>query len=186
MLCLKCQSNNGTGSRFCNSCGAILPRNVALGDAIGRLDLQEGKAYGPPDRSYPNVQIDNLEQAIYEYLEGHGSEEDVFEIAEELEESAAEVLDSIPRAVAAASLDQQGRDDELLDQLPYMLGTGAEILNAALTDLDHFLSGEPLEVEPILARLRESNDYLCYSAHIIQTLFEEGARSSTLDPALAL
>lgn len=141
----------------------------------GRLDLREGKTYLPPDRTYPNLQIDKLEQVVRSFLKGEVSEESVFEVAEELEETGIELLDTVPRTLSAAVSDQQFRDDELLHQLPYLLGTGAELLNGALEELDRFLGGEDLEAEAIIAKLRESNNYLCHSANVIQTLFSEAA-----------
>ena len=106
--------------------------------------------------------------------------EEVYDLADQLEETAAEVLDSIPRVVTAANYDKDNQeDDELRHLLPYLLSTGAELLNTALSELDDFLSGEPVEIEPVLKKLRESNDYLCHSANIMQTLLAEASASVT-------
>ena len=180
MLCLRCRAENQNGARLCGSCGAILPRNAAFAQAMSHLDLKEGKTYDKPDRSYPNIQIDQLEAAINDFLNGQGNEEEVYDLADQLEETAAEVLDSIPRAVTAANYDKDNQeDDELRHLLPYLLSTGAELLNTALSELDDFLSGEPVEIEPVLKKLRESNDYLCHSANIMQTLLAEVSASVT-------
>ncbi|HIB68624.1 MAG TPA: zinc ribbon domain-containing protein [Phycisphaerales bacterium] len=180
MLCLRCGAENQNGARLCGSCGAILPRNAVFAQAMSHLDLKEGKTYDKPDRNYPNVQIDQLETAIIDFLNGQENEDKVYDLADQLEETAAEVLDSIPRAVTAANYDKQNQDeDELRHLLPYLLSTGAELLNTALSELDAFLSGEPVEIEPVMEKLRESNNYLCHSANIIQTLFEEADAAIT-------
>lgn len=165
MQCFRCSHDNPPHLRFCGKCQATLPVNVGVEATTSLLDMEEGRAYLAPDRNYPNALIDELQDALLAFDEGTCSEDEVWDIAEELRERFQELAGVAPEMLQAVR-DQLSlaQDDEEAHNLAYLIQFGCQRFSDALQELQNFLENDQGDPDQIVLQLQSANDYLCHSA----------------------
>jgi hypothetical protein len=171
MLCVRCGSTNPNHEKTCGNCGAVLPRNLGQTEGSSVLDLQDGRSYAAPDKSYPNAALDALEDTIDGFLEGKLDQQAVLAQIDQLEALFGSLLACLPDTLEAIEQQKEADPDDLPHHIGYLVQMGTSFFNDGLALIEEALDGSDEQIDRALDELRKGNDYICHSSALISELF---------------
>ncbi len=163
MICIKCGHSNPGGLNFCQRCNAHLVKMGPVGGVASAIDIEEGKSYLTPQRSYPTEYMYNLTCRAYEYVQEGASGDPLLE-AYEVVRSSIEAFECDGLPAMMASFEEEKLDlpeDDYSRQMIYLMNRGVSLFHEGFDFMDRFIqSGENPTLVEAIARMQEANDYL--------------------------
>lgn len=164
MLCFRCGKMNEPRSNYCENCHAVLPRMDS--DVVGpspMLDLEDGREYVVPQRSFPTRYMYDLTCRAYEYIHLEAPGEPLLE-AYEIVRTAIERFESDDLPTLLQKMQEQKRKEPGEDywtQMPFLLNRGTTMLREGFEMMDAFIeSGDVETLKAAILKMQEGNDNL--------------------------
>ena len=148
-----------------------MPQVSSVAPPESILNLEEGRAYQPPNRSYPNNALDGLEEAVDAFFDGTGPLSDVEAWMDELEVRLARLQATIPKTLEAIERQKELDPDDLPHQIAYLIQVGGQLFNEGMDGLNQILDGSDESIDDVLVKLRKGNDYICHSSGLVDEIF---------------
>lgn len=163
MICIRCGHTNPGGMNFCQKCNAHLAKIPGMSGVASSIELEEGRTYLTPHRSYPTEYLYNLTCRAYDYIHMGASGDPLLE-AYEIVRTRLEDFENngMPRLIEGFEYEKQELpNDEYAVQMIYLLNKGVAMYHEGFDMMDGFIkSGEEKELIEAVTRLQEANDYL--------------------------
>ncbi len=185
MLCLRCGHDSPPHSHYCARCSAILPR-MELNDGRGHtLDVEDGREYVVPQRSFPTRYLYDLTCRAHDYIHLEAPGEPLLEardvVRNALENFRATELPGILDRMREERI--KAPHDDYWTQMPYLIQQGLQLMDQGFRTMEDFVqSGEVGTLKAAIAQLQEGNDHLGQARELAQTRALEG-RSQPPDPS---
>lgn len=180
MICVKCGHTN-PGGKYCEKCNAVLLQMPGM-VATSSIDVEEGKSYLTPQRSYPTEFLYNLSWRAYEYIHAGASGDPLLEayqvVRSRMEQFDAEGLPVLLQDFELEKVDLP--DDDFSRQMIYLLNKGVGMYREGFDLMDQFIaSGDNQTLIQAITRMQEGNDHLGLAGELSQL------RSDTIEVELA-
>lgn len=165
MLCLRCGGENPPRANYCTRCNAVLPRIVTSDSTppASTIDVEEGRHYLVPQRSFPTEYLYNLTCRAYEYIHENASGTPLLD-AYNVVRTRIEAFESndLPHLLDRLRLGQMAApDDDYYSQMVYLLKRGVSVMHEGFERMDAFIeSGEIETLKEAIAMMQEGNDSL--------------------------
>lgn len=163
MICMKCGQMNPDSLNFCQKCNATLMKVAPTGASSSVIDVEEGKEYLTPQKSYPTEFLYNLTCRAYEYIHHGASGDPLLEaydvVRTRLEEFENEALPTILEHMQFER--QEYPEDDYARQMLYLLNKGVALYREGCAMMDEFIeTGETPTLIEAVRRMQDGNDNL--------------------------
>lgn len=162
MICIKCGHANPDHLNYCEKCNAyIFKMGAGQGAAPSVIDLEEGKQYFVPERSYPTEYLYNLTCRAYEYIHENAPGEPLLEAYEvvrtKLDEMEEQSLPGVLEGLNHQRLEDP--EDDFPRQMAYLINKGVLLYREGTALMDEFIAnGENSVLIDAVTRMQEGND----------------------------
>jgi hypothetical protein len=182
MICIKCGHANPGGLNYCQKCNAYLVKMAGASSMTSSIDVEEGKSYLTPQRSYPTEYLYNLTCRAYEYVHEGASGDPLLEayqvVRGRMDEFEAEGLPALLTEFENEKLELP--EDDYSRQMIYLLNKGVALYREGFDMFDGFIeSGESQTLIDAVTRMQEGNDHLGLAGELAQL------RTQKIDEELA-
>lgn len=171
MICVKCGHTNAGGGNYCQKCNAVLFKMAGSMAPTSSIDVEEGKSYLTPQRSYPTEYLYNLSWRAYEYIHEGASGEPLLE-AYQVVRSRIEQFetDGLPALQQDFELEKvELPDDDFSRQMIYLLNKGVGLYREGFDLMEQFIeSGDNQTLIQAVTRMQEGNDHLGLAGELSQ------------------
>ncbi len=171
-ICIKCGHTNADHMNYCEKCNAVLFKMATGAGPDTSMELEEGREYLVPQRSYPTEHLYNLTCRAYEYIHHEAPGEPLLEAYQVVKEK----LDVMEHEQLPAQLDHlkelanDDPEDEYSRQVMYLLKKGVALYREGCTMMDQFVeSGDTQTLIDAVTKMQEGNDNLGLALEIGQT-----------------
>lgn len=177
MLCLRCGHDSPQHSHYCARCTAILPRMELNDGRSHTLDVEDGRDYVVPKRSFPTRYLYDLTCRAYDYIHLEAPGEPLLEardrVRDALERFKTAELPKILERIAEEKI--KAPHDDFWTQVPYLIQQGLQLMDQGFQTMDDFVeSGEVETLKAAIAQLQEGNDNLGQAREL--ALARQGSR----------
>lgn len=163
MFCFRCGMANEPRNNYCVNCHAVLPRMDSDVTPSSTLDLEDGREYVVPQRSFPTKYLYDLTCRAYEYIHHEAPGEPLLEaygiVRNALERFEAHDLPTLLQKM----LEEKRKDpeDDYWTQMPFLLNRGTKMMHEGFVMMDSFIeSGDPDTLKAAVEKMQEGNDNL--------------------------
>ncbi|MBM3465448.1 MAG: hypothetical protein FJX76_25425 [Armatimonadetes bacterium] len=163
MICIKCGHSNPDNLNYCEKCNAYIFKMAAGGAASSMMELEEGKEYLVPQRSYPTEYLYNLTCRAYEYIHEEASGDPLLEAYQVVKARLDDLeFNSLPNAIASLQAERaEEPEDDYPRQVTYLLTKGVSLYREGGALFDQFVeNGENQVLIDAITRMQEGNDNL--------------------------
>jgi len=163
MLCLRCGHDSPPFSNCCARCNAVLPRMELMDGTSHTLDVEDGREYVVPQRSFPTRYLHDLTCRAYEYIHLEAPGEPLLEaltvVRSALEHFRAHDL---PKMLARMREEKRkSPHEDYWTQMPYLLNRGVQLMQQGFDTMESFVdSGDVETLKVAIAQMQEGNDNL--------------------------
>lgn len=161
MLCLRCGQVNPPRTKLCSRCNAVLPRMDFDQAPASTLDMEDGRAYVLPQRSFPTRYMYDLTCRAYEYIHQEAPGEPLLDaydvVRSSIERFEAHEMPKLLERMAAEK--RQEPNEDFWTQVPYLLKRGLAMLHEGFARMDEFIeTGDVETLKAAVERMQEGND----------------------------
>lgn len=169
--CIKCGHKNTVDSKFCEKCNAVLIRMHEEGESSSLIHVEDGFTYLYPEHVYVTERVQNLLEAVYNYLHNIGDVKRIREAFEEVKKYFDE-FEKGPLHEILETLDDYKEEDlwrEYSRQMNYLLNKGAQLCREGIRQIEEFFVSNVNDhvIEGIL-RIQEATDNFGVANDLIQ------------------
>lgn len=163
MICIKCGHSNPDSLNYCEKCNAHLVKMAFASAPTSSIEVEEGKSYLSPQRSYPTEHLYNLTCRAVEYVDQGASGDPLLEaykiVQERMDEFETESLPALLQAYQSEKVDVP--EDDYSSQMIYLLKIGVAKYREGFAMMDQFIaSGENATLIQAVHTMQYGNDHL--------------------------
>ncbi len=186
--CFKCSADNPAGTKYCVSCGALLPQIAPTGASSSSIDLDEETQYLAPTKHYPSEELLQLAWCANDFLEEEVQELDGFlDAYEHVKQKFENYKSNNMTAFLDLVADDRARapEDPYPKQLAYLHNKGVGLYEEGIAIVEGFLDAydaDKIEAEQLkegVIKLVLANDHFSLAFELVQARI--GIISSTLE-----
>lgn len=163
MFCFHCGHQNEPHANFCADCSARLPRMDRDREPGPTLEVEDGREYVVPQRSFPTQYLYDLTCRAYEYIHQEAPGEPLVH-AWYVVQAALETFEEEDLPALLARLREEkakAPEDDYWTQMPYLLNRGVQLMHEGFERMEAFLECGDVEVlKDAVTRMQEGNDSL--------------------------
>lgn len=163
MFCFRCGMPNEPRNNYCVNCHAVLPRMDSDVGNTSTLELEDGREYVVPQRSFPTKYMYDLTCRAYEYIHEEAPGEPLLEAYEIVRTNLERFEDHDLPTLLQKMLEEKRKepDDDYWTQMPYLLTRGTTMMHEGFVMMDSFIeSGDVDTLKAAVERMQQGNDNL--------------------------
>ncbi|MDQ7823591.1 MAG: zinc ribbon domain-containing protein [Candidatus Eremiobacteraeota bacterium] len=144
MLCVKCGTINPPGTKYCESCNAVIIAGASGEAPAAVVDVEEGQAYLSPEKNYDCPWFAELVFIIHLYLKDEADIEEVLDVYESILKYY-EGFNSAEIPGFMGELDKWRHDElgrEYSRQMTYLITKGFQLIGEGLQEMKAFLASK--------------------------------------------
>ncbi len=175
---MRCSAENPEDSRYCHKCQAVLPQKPVTQAVPQSLGIQEGVTYREPGHHYETEQIVILAQLVEAVLEGEPLLDETYDHLDQMATNFHQFEQTYAADMQAllASHARQAPEDDYASQMSYLIKKSLEQFQEGCQAFEQFFETESEDPDELLAafeKVRDGNDYLCFSIELARQRFQE-------------